>query len=173
MYAKRVGLLAAAALFLFAADAQSAPDLSAFIGIWKFNPQLSRMERAGPNGVQTQRSSTFTWVFGAEAGGLRMNIYAEYPAAAPSVTMFVNPDGLQHPCEMRKSCLSKPGDPKDQSFAFRQVEPNMMARVFQIHGRDVEYNFYVVSTDHKTLVAISWDPQTPQYRNSQVFERQP
>jgi metallo-beta-lactamase class B len=156
-----------------AASAQTASELGAFVGTWTINPAKSRMERAGPNAAQTQRSNTFTWVFSPEGQGLRMNIYADYPAPAPSTTLLVHPDGVQHPCEMQKSCLSKPGDPKEQSFAFWQMDPNLLARSFQVRGESVEYNVYAVSTDRKTFVATSWNPETPQYQNVQVFDKQP
>jgi hypothetical protein len=49
----------------------------------------------------------------------------------------------------------------------------MLVRVFQVRGENVEYNIYTVSTDGRSFVATSWSPQTPEYRNVQVFERQP
>jgi hypothetical protein len=74
---------------------------------------------------------------------------------------------------MQESCLNSPGDPKEQSYAFTQVDGRVGVRVFQLRGQSVEYNVYTVAADGRTFVATSWSPQTPQFRNVQVFERQP
>jgi hypothetical protein len=130
------------------------------------------MERAGPGKAQTQRADTFTWVFVQKGAGVDLHIYHEYPAPAPSKVMAVNTDGQFHPCQMQESCLSTPGDPKEQSFAFWQMDARMAVRIFRIRGVVTEYNAYSVSDDGKTFVATSWSPATPQYRNTQVFVRQ-
>ncbi len=155
------------------AVAQTTSGLDAFVGTWKINLERSRMGRAGPSGAQTRRSNSFTWVFTPEGLGLRMDIYAEYPAPTPSKILSVMPDGKQHLCALKESCLSAPGDPKEQSYAFTQVNSNVLARVFQIRGENVEYNIYSVSKDGKTFVATSWNPETPEFQNVQVFEKQP
>lgn len=131
------------------------------------------MGRAGPDGAQTRRSPTFTWVFVPVGAGLNMHIYPEYPAPTPTKILSVIPDGKQYACEMKESCLSAPGNPREQSYAFSQVNTNVLVRVFQIRGKDFEYNLYAVSEDGKTFVATSWNPQTPEYQNVQVFEKQP
>lgn len=166
-----IGLVVAASVPT--AVAQSASGLETFVGTWKINLERSKMGRAGPNGVQTRRSNTFTWTFTPDGSGLRMNIYTEYPAPAPTKTLIVNPDGKQHVCEMKESCLSSPGDPKEQSYAFSKVNSNVLVRVFQVRGENVEYNVYAVSEDGKSFVATSWSPQTPEFQNVQVFEKQP
>ena len=155
------------------AIAQTTTALDAFLGTWKINLERSKMGRAGPNGVQTRRSNTFTWVFTPEHSGLRMDIYAEFPAPAPTKTLVMNPDGKQHVCEMKESCLSSPGDPSEQSYAVSKVNSNVLVRVFQVRGENVEYNVYAVSEDGKSFVATSWNPQSPEFQNVQVFERQP
>jgi hypothetical protein len=154
-------------------EAQSAGGLAAFAGTWTINLERSTMGRAGPNGVQTRRSNAFTWVFTPDVRGLRMDIYADYPAAVPTKTLAVIPDGRQHPCEMKESCLGAPGDPKEQSYSFSQMNGNMLVRVFQVRGVSVEYNVYAVSADGGTFVATSWSPQTPEFQNVQVFEKGP
>lgn len=146
--------------------------MAAFLGAWTLNLSKTRMERAGPNGAQTVRAASFTWVFKATAGKVDLNIYHQYPAPAPSKVMAVVTDGRFHPCRMKESCLSTPGDPKEQSFAFLQVDPNMAMRVFKVRGVITEYNIYTVSSDRKTFIATSWSPGTPEYRNVQVFEKQ-
>lgn len=164
-----VGLVVAAP----PAIAQSANGLDAFVGTWTINLEKSKMGRAGPSGVQTRRSPTFTWVFTPDGAGLRMNIYPEYPAPAPTKTLVVIPDGQQHTCAMKESCLSAPGDPREQSYSFSRVNSNLLARVFQIRGKDFEYNVYAVSQDGKTFVATSWNPEAPEFQNVQVFDKQP
>jgi hypothetical protein len=155
------------------AVAQSANGLDAFVGTWTINLERSTLGRAGPTGTQTRRSPTFTWVFTPDGPGLRMNIYPEYPAPTPAKTLRVIPDGKQHVCAMKESCLSSPGDPAEQSYAFSQVNSNVLARVFQVRGKNVEYNIYAVSQDGKMFVATSWNPETPEYHNVQVFEKRP
>jgi hypothetical protein len=171
---RRVSLaLAGLWVCLVPAGAQSADALSALAGTWKINLERSTMGRAGPNGVQTRRSASFTWVFTPEGSGLRMEIYTNYPAPAPTKVLHLVPDGRQHPCDMHESCLSTPGDPREQSYSFTQMNDHMGVRVFQVRGQSVEYNVYAVSADGKSFVATSWSPETPEYQNVQVFEKQP
>ena len=155
-----------------ATGAASERPMAAFAGVWKMDAARSKMERAGPGGAQTVRSDSFTWVFRPVGRGMELDIYHAYPAPAPSKVMAVVTDGQFHPCRMDESCLSTPGDPKEQSFAFRQVDARMATRVFRIRGQISEYNSYSLSADGRTFVAISWSPATPEYRNFQVFERQ-
>jgi hypothetical protein len=162
-----------AAVFASSTIAQSSQGLDAFIGTWTINLEKSTMGRAGPTGTQTRRSSTFTWVFTPDGPDLRMEIYREFPAPTPAKTLQVIPDGEQHVCALKESCLSSPGDPAEQSYAFSQVNSNVLARVFQVRGTNVEYNIYAVSQDGMTFVATSWNPETPEYHNVQVFEKQP
>ncbi len=47
-----------------------------------------------------------------------------------------------------------------------------VARLFWIKGKPYDYSTMCVSTDGKTLTLISWGPETPQYQNIQVFDKQ-
>ena len=153
--------------------AQPAKGLADFAGAWTINLDRSIMERAGPNAVQTRRAGSFTWVFTPEGAGLKMEIYTTYPAPSATKTMAIVVDGRQHGCQMAESCLSTPGDPKEQSYAFTQAGEHMLTRVFEVRGQPVEYNVYTLSKDGRSFVATSWSPETPEYRNVQVFEKRP
>jgi hypothetical protein len=49
----------------------------------------------------------------------------------------------------------------------------MLMRLFYIKGKISEYSTYAVSTDGRTFTLISWSPETPEFQNIQVFEKQP
>jgi hypothetical protein len=147
--------------------------LKAFEGVWKTNPARSHGGRGGPTVQQQQRADTFTWIYKADGKTLHWQIYHEYPQPKPSKVMTVIPDGEFRPCEMDESCLSRPGDPKEQSYAFWRMNDHMFVRIFRIKGVPTEYNLYAVSSDGKSFVTTIWDPETPEYQTVQVFDKQP
>ena len=155
------------------ASAQSASDLSTFIGTWKINPAKTRMGRNGPDAPNILRSTTFTFIFAGDEKGVRMDVYAEFPLPAPTRTARVITDGTVLPCESKDSCLTAGGDPKEQTYAWYKIDSHMVARLFWIKGKVYDYSSMCVSTDGKTLTLISWSPDTPQYQNIQVFDKQP
>lgn len=176
MRGRGAAFAAAVAIALAAspAAAQSvAAGLAPFVGTWTINLDRSAMGRAGPGGVQTRRAPTFTWRFTPNTEGLKMEIFAQFPAPAAAKTLLVRADGKQHVCELQESCLGTPGDPKEQTYAFTLSNPNVLVRVFEIRGKPVEYNVYAVSADGKSFVATSWNPETPEFQNVQVFEKRP
>jgi len=155
------------------ASAQSASDLSAFAGRWQMNAAKTKMGRFGPNGKNISRGPTFTWVFTPQGPGLRMDVYYEYPQPAPTRSMTMIADGKQRPCEGKAPCLTTGGNPKEQFYAYYMIESRMVARLFYDKGQIVEYCTYAVSQDGKTFTSISWSPETPEYQNIQVFDKQP
>ena len=155
------------------AKAQAPVGLSPFVGVWRVNLEKSRMGRAGPGGETQARAETFTWVYRSKGANLAWDIYHEYPQEKPSKSMTVIPDGRYRPCEMDESCLSRPGDPKEQSYAFWQMTPYTFARVFQVKGKPVEYNVYAAAPDGKSFTTTVWSPETPQWQTVMVFEKQP
>lgn len=153
------------------AMAQSKNDLSAFAGRWLMNAANTKMGRMGPNGKNIARSPTFTWVFTPEGKGLRMDVYNEYPQPEPTRSMTVITDAKARPC-LSKTCLTTGGDPKAQTYAYWQMDSHMLARLFYTKGEVEEYSTYAVSHDGKVLTIISWSPNTPQWQNIQVFDKQ-
>jgi hypothetical protein len=87
--------------------------------------------------------------------------------------MTVIVDGKQHPCSGPNPCLTTGGDPKKQTYAYTKLDDHMLARLFYENGQIVEYSSYSVSKDGKTLSIVSWSPETPEYHNIQVFDKQP
>ncbi len=146
-------------------------DLSAYAGTWKMNHEKTKMGRMGPNGKNIQRSATFTWIFTPEKDGLRMDVYNEYPQPEPTRTMTVITDAKPRPC-LSKTCLTTGGDPKLQTYAYWMMDSHMMARLFYTKGVPDEYSTYAVSKAGKTLTIVSWSPETPEYQNIQVFDKQ-
>ena len=172
-----VAAAAAAALALgigaSSASAQAAKDLEAFAGRWQMNAAKTHMGREGPNGPNIKRDPTFTWLFTPTSYGLRMDVYSKYPLPAPTRSMMVNADQKQHPCMGPGPCLTTGGDPKKQFYAYYVIDPHMVGRVFWDDGKVVEYSTYAVSSDGKTFTCVSWSPETPEYQNIQVFDKQP
>jgi hypothetical protein len=166
-----VALLSVAASGL-AAAAQAASNLSAFVGTWRVNLQKTKMEREGPNGKNTPRDPTFTWIFTPEGKGLRMDVYEKYPQAVPTRTMTVMADASEQGCRSA-ACLTTGGSGKDQTYRYWQMDDHMLARLFYTKGKVDEYSTYAVSTDGKTLSIVSWSPATPEWHNVQVFDKQP
>jgi hypothetical protein len=155
-----------------AAAAQAATNLSAFAGKWQINLQKTKMGREGPNGKNLARDPTFTWIFTPEGKGLRMDVYEKYPQPAPTRTMTLTADAVEHGCRSA-ACLSTGGNGKEQSYRYWQMDDHMLARLFYTKGKVDEYSTYAVSTDGKTLSIVSWSAATPEWQNIQVFDRQP
>lgn len=166
------GLAATAPAF----SAEAAGGLSAFAGRWLMNAAKTKMGREGPNGKNLTRSPTFTWIFTPEGQGLRMDVYAEYPQPAPTRTMTVIADAKQRGCDPKQNkgaCLTTGGKPDEQVYAYYQMDSHMLSRLFYDKGKVVEYSSYAVSSDGKTLCIVSWSPETPEWQNIQVFDKQP
>ena len=172
----RIGRAALGAALALAASApvaaQGTGGLSPFVGVWKVNLARSRMGRGGPGAQEQARAESFTWVYKAKGANLGWEIYHEYPLPKPSKAMTVIPDGKWRPCEMDETCLSRPGDPKEQSYAFWRMTPYAFTRVFRVKGVPVEYNVYAAAPDGKTFTTTVWSPETPQYQTVMVFEKQ-
>jgi hypothetical protein len=158
-------------LFTFAAlvPAQSANDLSAFVGRWKIDLSRTHMGR----GNLTSRAATFTFLFSKVDAGLNMDTYTEYPQPAPSRSNLIVPDGKPHTCQTSTGCLTVGGNAADQSFAYFQIDSHMLMRVFYIKGAVSEYTSYAVSSDGKTFTMIAWGAEAPDRENIQVFDKQP
>ena len=154
------------------AFAASASDLSAFMGIWKINPGKTTMGRNGPTGQNTLRSATFTFAFVRDDKGPRMDVYSQYPQPAPTRSQRVVTDGTVLTCESKESCLTIGGDPKEQTYEWFPIDSHMLVHIFWVKGREYDHSTMSVSTDGKTMTLISWAPETPQYENIQVFEKQ-
>jgi hypothetical protein len=154
--------------------AETAHDVSAFAGRWQMNAAKTKMGRMGPTGQNIVRAPTFTWIFTPEGQGLRMDVYNEYPQPAPTRTMTLIPDGKLRKCDSanKTACLTRGGDPSEQTYVYHQIDPRLVARIFYIKGEVYEYSHYTVSRDGKTFTVVSWGPDTPEYHNIQVFDRQ-
>jgi hypothetical protein len=151
--------------------AQSAEDLKAFLGTWRINPEKTKMGRNGPSGQNILRSTSFTFVFVADGASVRMDVYTTYPQPAPTRMARVV-IGKILPCESKESCLTAGGDPKEQTYAWYKIDSHLLSRLFWIKGQVYDYSTMCVSADGKTLTLISWSPETPQYQNIQVFDKQ-
>lgn len=151
------------------ARAQSNDDLSAFVGRWKIDLSRTHMNR----GNNISRSPSFTFVFSSEGPGLKLDIYSEYPQPAPTRSNPIVPDHKLRSCQTSTGCLTVGGDPTDQSFAYFQIDPHMLMRVFYEKGKVSEYSTYAVSADGKTFTMIAWGSEAPDRQNIQVFDKQP
>lgn len=158
-------------LFILTAPsrAQSNNDLSAFVGRWKIDLSRTYMNR----GNNISRSPSFTFVFSPQSPGLKLDIYADYPQPAPTRSNPIVPDHKLRSCQTSTGCLTVGGNPTDQSFAYFQIDPHMLIRVFYEKGKVSEYSTYTVSVDGKTFTMIAWGAEAPDRQNVQVFEKQP
>jgi hypothetical protein len=156
------------------ACAQTAKDLSAFVGRWQIDLSKTRMGRFGPSGQNMVRAASFTFIFEPEKHGLLIHVYEKYPQPAPTRTMNINLNGKLHSCENAAvACLTVGGDAAEQSYAYHKVDSHMLVRLFYLKGSISEYSTYAVSTDGKSFTMMSWSAETPEYQNIQVFEKQP
>ena len=157
-----------------AVAAQVPGGLDAFVGRWQMNAAKTKMGRMGPNGQNTVRDPTFTWSFAPEGPGLRMDVYTKYPQPQPTRTMTLVADGKPHGCDSRNksACLTSGGNASEQTYAYFKMDAHMLARLFYENGKVVEYSTYSVSSDGKTLSIVSWSPETPEWHNIQVFDKQ-
>lgn len=155
------------------ANAQPANDLSAFLGRWQVNLAKTKLGRNGPNSPAQTRDPAYTYAFAPEGNGLRMDVYAKYsPDATPRSSPIVA-DNKLHPCQVPTGCQNSPGNPADQSSIYTPIDQHMFTRVFFSRGKPIEYSTYSVSADGKTFTMINWSPETPEYQNIQVFDKQP
>jgi hypothetical protein len=146
--------------------AQPDGDLSAFIGRWQINPARTHMGRGN-----LTRSSTFTFIFASQTNGLRLDIYENYPQSLPTRSAAIVPDRRRHGCASTTGCQTVGGVPAEQSYAYFEIDPHMLIRVFYTQGKVTEYTSYAVSTDGKTFTMISWGAEKPEKENIQVFDR--
>jgi hypothetical protein len=154
---------------VLSARAEAARD--PLIGTWTIDRTKSAMNRDGPEHPGTLPPATFTWTFAPEGSGLRMRVYLVYPAATPVRTVLLTPDGKEHPCETKASCFSASPVGSDETIAYTRISPDFWARIVRKGGNPAEAVTYAVSSDGKTLAVTSWNPETPQYQNIQVFVR--
>jgi hypothetical protein len=172
-FALMTGLLLSASSI--PAKAQSASDLSAFLGRWQNNPAKTTLNRYGPNGKNTPRADTYTFVFKPDGPGLRLDVFTEYPQPTPAKTVEILVDGRPHPCLGACIATGTPVDPhpaKLQTYVYTQIDPHLVVRLTYVNGRIEEYLTYAISSDGKTLTQINWSPDTPSWQNVQVFDKQ-
>ena len=160
-------LMACAAIAIGSwASAATPPGPNAFVGRWQID--LSRTHLGRGN---LTRSSTFTFIFVPQAAGLRLDIYENYPQSLPTRSASIVPDGRAHGCESAAGCQTVGGVASEQSYAYFQIDPHVLIRVFYTQGKVTEYTSYAVSTDDKTFTMISWGAENPEKQNIQVFDR--
>lgn len=156
------------------AMAQAKHDLSSYAGRWMMDPSKTKMGRFGPNGRNIDRDPTFTWVFTPAKQGLKMEVFYKWPQAKPERTMTVITDEKPHPCDSSgQPCLTTGGNPQLQTYSYYYMNPHMIARLFYTGKKVEEYSTYATSENGKVLTIISWSPETPEYQNIQVFNKQP
>lgn len=142
------------------------------IGAWQIDLSKTKLNREGPGHPGTPRSSTFTWIFTHENEGFRMSVYSSYPSPAPVRSFFFRMDGKDYPCLQERSCYAEGGSGKGETIAYLKISPYLLARLAKTNGQMGEYVTYAISSDGKVLSIVSWSPETPEYHNVQVFNRQ-
>ena len=155
------------------ASAQPGSDLGAFAGRWQIDLSKTTFNRYGPNGKNTPRGASYTFVFAAQDQGLKLDVYNQYPQAAANRSMAIVADGKAHPCNA--DCIavgSTAPDPNGQTYTYIRIDSNMIVRLTYAKGKINEYLAYSVSSDGRTMTQINWSPETPEWQNIYVFEKQ-
>ncbi|HUO23777.1 MAG TPA: hypothetical protein VMU59_14785 [Caulobacteraceae bacterium] len=150
------------------AHAQTGGDLSGFVGRWQIDPALTRMGRGN-----ITRSPTFSFVFKPKPAGLQINVYAQYPQAAPDRVSDIIPDQKPHVCDNPTACQTVGGVPSEQTYTYFEMDSHNLFRIFYTKGKVTEYTNYMLSSDGQIFTMITWAPEAPQNQNIQVFHRQP
>ena len=169
-----LGIAIVVGMLSLPASAQGRNDLAAFAGRWQINLEKSTMNHDGPKASKTLHARTFTFAFSPQGEGLRLDMYSEYPQAAPNRSVIFEFDEKPHPC--KGDCIATGNaqiSEKQQTYTFYEIDSHMVARRTHVDGKVSEYNTYAVSADGKTLSMIDWNPATPEWQNIFVFEKQP
>lgn len=153
--------------------AQKSDDLSPFVGRWQINLSKSSFNRYGPNGKNPPRPANYTFVFAPEGQDLKLTYYNEYPQK-PARSMTIVVDQKPHPCTGDCIAIGNTApDTTEQTYTYTWVDSHMVTRVTYAKGKINEYLFYAVTPDGKTLMQVNWNPETPDWQNVYVFDKQP
>jgi len=149
------------------------PDI-AFYGTFTIDMPATVAARQGqPLALQTLNvSDSFTWIFTPERDGLRMAVYASYPAPQPDRSYFARLDGQPYPDPHGAGRGLGPCVGDCQEFV-RLIPVNRytVAREVVTKGQYTERVFWSVSTDGKTLANVSVVPEDPTQVTVMIFDR--
>ena len=166
-------LVAVLALSSTLASAQKSGDLSAFVGRWQINLSKSSFNRYGPSGKNPPRAATYTFVFTPQGQDVKLEYFNQFPQPAASRSMTIVVDQKPHPCT--GDCIAVGNtapDMTEQTYTYTWVDSHMVTRVTYAKSKVNEYLFYFITPDGKTLMLVNWNPETPDWQNIYVFEKQ-
>ena len=134
------------------------------MGTWKLDPARSALKRGGPS-TPVRAIRPAAWVFAPEVDGFRMSEYdGETPTGTPTLSYFAKFDGKEYP--------HPGGRDKGETVTHWRVSPYLMVRLAKVNDKSTEWVIYAVSSDGKVLTSTSWNPETPEYHNVRVFDRE-
>ena len=139
------------------------PDI-AFYGTFTIDMPATVAARQGqPLALQTLNvSDSFTWIFTPERDGLRMAVYASYPAPQPDRSYFARLDGQPYPDPHGAGRGLGPCVGDCQEFVrLMALDRYTIARQVTTKGKWTERVMYALSADGGTLVVITASPADP------------
>ncbi|MBZ5660353.1 MAG: hypothetical protein LAO08_08080 [Acidobacteriia bacterium] len=151
--------------------AQKADQQDQIIGTWRINLAKSSFGRNGPGTVTMHPSDTWTWIFAKEKDGLKFSNYPTYPSPKPARSFVLIADGKDYPCVEKMSCFES-GTSEGETLSFTRINPYFFIRVGKRNGEVKEFVSYAISSDGKVYTVTAWSPETPEYQNVFVFDRQ-
>jgi hypothetical protein len=146
------------------AGAQAMDAKEPIMGTWKLDPARSSLKRGGPS-VAARPIRPATWVFAVEGDGFRMSEYdGDSTASTPTLSYYAKFDSKEYP--------HTGGREKSETVTHWHVSPYLLVRLARVNDKPTEWVIYAISSDGKVLTTTSWDPETPEYHNVRVFDRE-
>lgn len=140
--------------------AQDATPTDPFVGTWKLDLDKSVMNRAGGEPIHPKRQATR--VISAEGDGYRIATGGN--GAGTAGGYFARFDGKEYP--------DPHGPGKGEVAIHFRLSPNVVVRLVKTNGKPTEWATWAVSSDGDVLTTTSWEPETPEYHNVQVYNRE-
>ncbi len=155
------------------ASAQSESDLSGFVGRWQINLSKTILNRKGPNAKYTPRPATYTNVFSVQGQNLKMDVFNQYPQAAPNRSTNIVADEKERVC--KAGCLEgaiASDESRVETHAYFKIDSHMLVRLTHLNGKVSEYMAFGLSTDGKTMTQVIWSPETPEWQSVYVYDKE-
>ena len=153
-------------------NAQAATDLSGFVGRWQINLSKTTQNRKGPNAKYTSRAATYTNVISVQGQDLKMDVFNQYPQAAPNRSTNIVTDEKERIC--KAGCLEgaiASDDSRVETHAYFKIDSHMLVRLTHLNGKVSEYMAFGLSTDGMTMTQVLWSPETPEWQSVYVYDK--
>lgn len=117
-------------------------------------------------------TDSFTWIFTPEKDGLRVAVYASYPAPQPNRSYFAKLDGQPYPDPHGPGRGLGPCVGDCQEFVRSlALDRFTIARQVTTKGKWTERVMYALSADGNTMAVITASPGDPASASRMIFRR--